>query len=248
MTTPGRALRDRPSPNHDARRLPGAVTMLVLHYTGMPGAAEALERLCDPASAGQRALSGRPRRRHPPGWSPRTAAPGMPVVASWRGETDVNSASIGIEIVNPGHEWGYLPFPAAQMEAVAALCRDILARHPIPARHVLAHSDVAPRRKRDPGELFDWRLLARRGVGLWPARAAAGGPRPVARATAAAPSAASRTNLRSSATGPGGRRLLRPTDRRGGDGVPAPFPDAAGRRRGRRRDARAPVGGPGALR
>jgi N-acetylmuramoyl-L-alanine amidase len=94
-------------------------------------------------------------------------------VSSWRGRDDVNGASIGIELVNPGHEFGYRRFPEAQMAALEALCRDILARHAIPARHVLGHSDVAPQRKQDPGELFDWPRLARAGIGLWPTGAIA---------------------------------------------------------------------------
>jgi N-acetylmuramoyl-L-alanine amidase len=85
----------------------------------------------------------------------------------WDGETDINSRSIGIEIANPGHEFGYRAFPAAQIDAVIALCRDILSRHRIPARGVLAHSDVAPARKEDPGELFPWAQLAADGIGHW---------------------------------------------------------------------------------
>jgi N-acetylmuramoyl-L-alanine amidase len=89
-------------------------------------------------------------------------------VSYWRGHSGLNSRSIGIEIVNPGHEWGYRDFPALQMAAVCDLCLEILSRHPIPARNVVAHSDVAPDRKEDPGEKFDWRGLAANGVGLWP--------------------------------------------------------------------------------
>src|SRR3972149_4857045 len=85
----------------------------------------------------------------------------------WAGETDLNSCSIGIEIHNPGHDFDYPDFPEAQMRAVEALCLDILSRHAIPPARVLAHSDVAPGRKRDPGEKFDWQLLARAGSGLW---------------------------------------------------------------------------------
>ena len=85
----------------------------------------------------------------------------------WAGETDINSRSVGIEIVNPGHEFGYRPFPEVQIEAVIALCREIIARHPIPPERVLAHSDVAPTRKEDPGELFPWRQLRAAGVGHW---------------------------------------------------------------------------------
>lgn len=159
----------RPSPNHEPRRGSGVVDMLILHYTGMPTAAEALDRLCSP-EAGVSAhylvdedgtvwrLVPEERRAWHAG------------VANWAGQADVNSASIGIELVNPGHEWGYRPFPEPQMAALEALCREILARHPIPPRHVLGHSDVAPRRKRDPGELFDWQRLARAGIGLWPGK------------------------------------------------------------------------------
>jgi N-acetylmuramoyl-L-alanine amidase len=89
-------------------------------------------------------------------------------VSYWRGHTALNGRSIGIEIVNPGHEWGYREFPVLQMAAVCDLCLSILSRHRIPARNVIAHSDVAPDRKEDPGEKFRWDDLARNGVGLWP--------------------------------------------------------------------------------
>ncbi len=89
-------------------------------------------------------------------------------VSHWRGQSDLNGRSVGIEIVNPGHEWGYRDFPVLQLAAVCDLCLGILSRHPIPARNVVAHSDVAPDRKEDPGERFDWRSLAANGVGLWP--------------------------------------------------------------------------------
>src|SRR5690606_25560944 len=91
----------------------------------------------------------------------------------WRGHASLNDRSIGIEIVNPGHEWGYRAFPPVQIAAVTALCRAILARHPIPPRNVVAHSDISPSRKQDPGELFPWRHLAAEGVGLWPGEAPA---------------------------------------------------------------------------
>ena len=92
----------------------------------------------------------------------------------WQGERDINSRSVGVELVNPGHEWGYRPFPDAQMAAFAALARGIMDRHGILPHRVLAHSDVAPSRKEDPGELFDWRGLAARGIGFWPTPCAAG--------------------------------------------------------------------------
>ena len=89
-------------------------------------------------------------------------------MSCWQGESDLNVVSIGIEIVNPGHEWGYRAFPDAQMTAVEVLCRGIIGRHPIPPDRVVGHSDVAPSRKQDPGELFDWPRLARAGIGVWP--------------------------------------------------------------------------------
>jgi N-acetylmuramoyl-L-alanine amidase len=88
-------------------------------------------------------------------------------VSAWAGETDINSCSIGIEIANPGHEHGYSDFPKRQIAAVTALCRSIFTRHRVPPHRVLAHSDVAPARKRDPGERFPWKVLAGSGIGLW---------------------------------------------------------------------------------
>ena len=89
-------------------------------------------------------------------------------ISVWHGREMLNDSSIGIEIVNPGHEWGYRAFPPAQIEAVRGLCLELLGRHPIPRSRVLGHSDVAPDRKQDPGELFPWELLARDGIGIWP--------------------------------------------------------------------------------
>jgi N-acetylmuramoyl-L-alanine amidase len=165
----------RPSPNH-GERAPGTnVEILVLHYTGMASEQAALDWLCNPASQvsshyfvfedGRVAQSVAEGRR---AWHAGKSA--------WRGLDDINSRSIGIEIANPGHEFGYRAFPARQMEAVTALCRDIVARHAISPRDVVAHSDIAPMRKQDPGELFDWKGLAQAGVGLWvePSRACAG--------------------------------------------------------------------------
>ncbi|BDG71128.1 N-acetylmuramoyl-L-alanine amidase [Roseomonas fluvialis] len=141
--------------------------MLVLHYTGMRSGAEAIERLRDPAAKVSSHYvveeDGAIFRLVPD--HRRAAHAG---ISHWRGHTALNARSIGIEIVNPGHEWGYRAFPALQMAAVCDLCLDILARHPIPPRNVVAHSDIAPDRKQDPGELFDWEGLARNGVGLWP--------------------------------------------------------------------------------
>jgi N-acetylmuramoyl-L-alanine amidase len=160
-------LRQRPSPNHDSRGEPPRIDMLVLHYTGMTSAEAALDRLCDPAARVSAhfvvaedgtiwQLVSELRRAFHAGRS------------SWAGESDLNRVSIGVEMVNPGHEWGYRAFPEAQMAAVERLCRAIVARHPIPPQRVVAHSDVAPDRKTDPGELFDWLRLARAGIGIWP--------------------------------------------------------------------------------
>jgi len=153
-----------PSPNHDERLL--ATDILLLHYTGMTSTAAAIGRLCDPRSKvsshyvvdehGQiLQLVPEARRAWHAGRS------------SWEGESDINSRSIGIEIANPGHSFGYPDFPQAQIAAVIALCRDIVARHRIRADRVLAHSDVAPQRKLDPGEKFPWAELHRAGVGAW---------------------------------------------------------------------------------
>lgn len=140
----------------------------MLHYTGMETAEAALARLCDPAaqvSAHYTVDEDGTVYRHV-AEDKRAWHAG---VSYWRGERDVNGASVGVEIVNPGHEFGYRPFPKAQMDAVLALCRDVISRHPIPAVNVVGHSDVAPARKQDPGELFDWKWLAENGVGVWPA-------------------------------------------------------------------------------
>ena len=153
-----------PSPNHDARTAP--VDILLLHYTGMRSGEAARERLCDEA-----AKVSSHYLVHEDGRIDQLVAEGRRAwhagIAAWKGETDINSRSIGIEIVNPGHEFGYRDFPQAQIEAVIALCRDILKRHNIPPARVLAHSDIAPGRKQDPGERFPWGRLAASGIGLW---------------------------------------------------------------------------------
>ena len=160
-------MKDWPSPNHDARPADEPVDVLVLHYTGMQTAAAAIERLCDPAS---RVSSHYVVEEDGAIWRlvPEERRAWHAGISFWRGHELLNGRSVGVEIVNPGHEWGYRPFPAAQMAAVRDLCAGILARHPIPARNVVAHSDIAPDRKEDPGELFDWPGLAVAGIGLWP--------------------------------------------------------------------------------
>lgn len=157
----------RPSPSHDARPAGQPVDILLIHYTGMQTAEAALERLCDPAAkvSAHYLIEENGRLWQLVDERRRAWHAGL---AEWRGSSDVNGRSIGIELVNPGHEWGYRPFPAAQMASLVALCREVLARHQIPSRHVLGHSDVAPLRKDDPGELFDWKALAAAGIGLWP--------------------------------------------------------------------------------
>ena len=157
---------DRPSPNHDSRN--GApIDILVLHYTGMKTAEEALARLCDPAakvSAHYTIDRDGTIYAHVPE-SERAWHAG---VSYWAGERNVNARSIGIEIVNPGHEFGYIPFAEAQIAALIELAQGILKRHPIAPKRVVAHSDIAPARKTDPGELFPWEPLAKNGIGVWP--------------------------------------------------------------------------------
>ncbi|MBC9031236.1 N-acetylmuramoyl-L-alanine amidase [Sphingomonas sp. JC676] len=154
----GLAITQAPSPNFDARALP--ITMIVLHYTGMESAEAAIARLRDPEAKVSAhyvvdedgsilQLVDEDKRAWHAGRS------------HWRGITDVNSASIGIEIVNPGHEFGYHNFTDAQMGALIPLVADIKARHAITRGNVVGHSDVAPARKQDPGELFNWHALAR---------------------------------------------------------------------------------------
>jgi len=170
---PGGANRilDRPSPNFGERRGEAAVDMLVLHYTDTQSAEDALDILTDPASQVSahylidedgtvyRLVAEDQRAWHAG-------------LSFWRGERDVNSRSIGIELQNPGERFGYRAFPEAQMNALTALVTGIVSRWPIESRNILGHSDVACDRKHDPGHLFDWQGLARAGIGLWPEPAA----------------------------------------------------------------------------
>jgi N-acetylmuramoyl-L-alanine amidase len=159
-----------PSPNHNERHGQELPDILLLHYTGMASSSAALSKLCDGAPANGPKVSAHyfvdedgtviqcvaeARRAWHAGLS------------SWEGHEDINSRSIGIEIVNPGHEFGYPDFPERQIAAVVALCADILGRRRIRPDRVLGHSDVAPARKRDPGEKFPWQRLADAGIGLW---------------------------------------------------------------------------------
>jgi len=154
---------DRPSPNFDARD--SDISMVVLHYTGMVDAEAAIARLCDPDAGvschylvdedGQvlRMVAEENRAWHAG-------------LSYWRGVRAVNGCSIGIEIVNPGHEFGYRPFTEPQMEALLPLLAGIVERHNVPPDNVVGHSDVAPGRKQDPGELFDWARLAKHGLAI----------------------------------------------------------------------------------
>ena len=161
-----------PSPNFDARVAPP--DMIVLHYTGMPTGEEALARMCDPdakvsahymVEEDGRIFSLVPEER-------RAWHAGKSV---WKGATDINAVSIGIEIVNPGHEFGYRAFPEAQIEALIDLIAFVRERWTIPDARILGHADVAPDRKEDPGELFPWKRLAEAGHGLWVESGAAPG-------------------------------------------------------------------------
>lgn len=160
------ACRDVTSPNFNERPQGAPIDMLILHYTGMASAEAAVRRLCEPqakvsahylideAGGIVRMVSETMRAWHAG-------------VSYWAGESDINGRSIGIEIANGGHEFGCPAYPEAQMRALEALAGDILSRHRIRPARVLAHSDVAPERKADPGEWFDWARLARAGIGLW---------------------------------------------------------------------------------
>jgi N-acetylmuramoyl-L-alanine amidase len=156
-----------PSPNHDQRPPGVRPSLLIFHYTGMSSGSAAIARLRDPAAKVSAhylidedgcvmELVPEERRAWHAG------------IAGWRALEDINSHSVGIELVNPGHEWGYRPFPGVQIAALIELAAAIRARHAMPPEAVLGHSDVAPGRKTDPGELFPWADLARHGLGVWP--------------------------------------------------------------------------------
>lgn len=155
-----------PSPNIEPRKAAMTPSILILHYTGLPTVERSLDVLSRPdckvschyvIDTGGRIIQ--------------MVAEDMRAwhagLSYWAGETDINSASIGIEIQNPGHQNGYPDFPDVQMQAVIALSKDIVARHRMAPERVLAHSDIAPQRKVDPGEKFDWSRLYREGIGHW---------------------------------------------------------------------------------
>ena len=199
----GRAAIDLPSPNRDDRPADAApVDTLVLHYTGMVSAEAALERLTAPEAKvsahwciGEDGTLWRLVPEEQRAWHAG--------LSEWRGRRSVNDVSIGIELVNPGHEHGYRPFPPAQMDVLLDLARAIVARHAIDPRNVVAHSDIAPERRQDPGELFDWARLAEAGIGLWPESVPRLWGRAVhcARAIVALPSGGDRSGCARSATG-----------------------------------------------
>lgn len=156
-----------PSPNFENRPPGVSVNLLLFHYTGMKSASEAIARLCNPNSKVSAhylideggnifSLVEENKRAWHAG------------VASWNDDVDINNISVGVEIANPGHEFGYTRYPEQQMVAVETLSIDVIKRHSIRAARVLAHSDVSPSRKCDPGELFDWERLAAAGIGIWP--------------------------------------------------------------------------------
>jgi len=161
---------DRASPNFSPRQrnyTEQDVSLLVIHYTGMESCSAALDRLCDPAAEVSahyvidedgclHQLVAEDQKAWHAGRS------------YWRGISDVNDASIGIELVNPGHEWGYRPFPERQISRLIRICNDLSESYQIPPWGIVGHSDVAPGRKNDPGELFPWPELAFSGLGIWP--------------------------------------------------------------------------------
>jgi N-acetylmuramoyl-L-alanine amidase len=155
-----------PSPNFGPRQSGLTPHILLLHYTGMPSAEAAIHWLAAPQS-GVSCHYVADESGAIVQMVPEASRAWHAGASHWRGIADINSCSIGIEIQNPGHDGGYPDFPEVQMAAVEALCLDIVRRHGIEPRHVLAHSDVAPRRKIDPGEKFDWARLARKGIGHW---------------------------------------------------------------------------------
>lgn len=159
------------SPNY-GKRIPlrpdrAEPSMIILHYTGMQSGKVALERLCDPASkvSAHYVIEENGQTHHLVDNEDRAWHAGR---SHWGGLSDINSASIGIEIVNKGHEFGYEDFPPAQIEAVVALVKDLMAKYDIRTDMILGHSDIAPERKTDPGERFPWKELAAQGIGLWP--------------------------------------------------------------------------------
>ncbi len=169
-----RTFINQPSPNRNLRKpVDGAVHVqhLIVHYTGMRSCGDALNRMCDEASKvsahymiDEDGLIYQMVSEDMRAWHAG--------VSFWNELRDLNSASIGVELVNPGHDHGYRAFPSVQLDAFALLAGEIMERHGIEQKNVLGHSDVAPGRKTDPGELFPWKDMAARGIGVWPHDAA----------------------------------------------------------------------------
>lgn len=160
-------IQELASPNHDARPDERDPDLIVLHYTGMRSGQEAIERLCDPAA---RVSAHYCIKEDGTLWRlvPESRRAWHAGLSFWQGQSGVNDRSIGIELVNPGHEWGYRAFPEAQMAVLLELLAVLRVRWRIPRNGIVGHSDVAPLRKEDPGELFDWARLAAAGHGIWP--------------------------------------------------------------------------------
>lgn len=193
------AERVEASPNFDERTGLARPDMIVLHYTGMQFSHEAVHRLCDPKARVSSHYvvmeQGSILQLVPEAKRAWHAG-----VSCWESDTDINSRSIGIEICNPGHEFGYVDFPSRQIAAVIMLCRSILTRNVIRPENIVAHSDVAPSRKQDPGEKFPWKLLAQSGIGLWVEPAAIVADSNAIKAGATSPEV---TSLQTSLTGYG---------------------------------------------
>jgi len=174
VTSPLPEVIDAPSPNFDERQSPP--DMVVLHYTGMETGEAALARLRDPSAPRVSCHylveeDGRLFRLVPEERRAWHAG-----VSFWKGQRALNAVSIGIELVNPGHDYGYRPFPEAQIATLIALMDDIRSRWTVPDGRIVGHSDIAPDRRMDPGELFPWRRLAEAGHGLWAEPPASPGP------------------------------------------------------------------------
>lgn len=162
------------SPNFDDRPVNTVVDTIIIHYTGMETPEDALERLCDEGEDAR--ARGRVSAHYMIYEDGRIVSLVSEADRAWhagasffRGKTNLNNNSIGIELVNCGHYIGYTDFPKVQMDALTELCTGIIQRHPIQKKLVLGHNDIAIGRKNDPGEKFDWACLAKAGIGLWPA-------------------------------------------------------------------------------
>jgi N-acetylmuramoyl-L-alanine amidase len=234
----------RPAPGIGERRDGKRPDILLLHYTGMASAEAACRRLCDPHSGvschylvDEHGGIVQMVEEHLRAWHAGQSF--------WHGETDVNSRSIGIEIHNRGHEADYPDFPESQMAAVIALSRDILSRHAIAPERVLAHSDIAPRRKLDPGEKFDWRRLHEAGIGHWVEPESVGDDAGLGQGDESESVLALQRDPRGLRLRRAAIRHLRCHDRCHRDRLPAPLPPGPRRRPGRPfdvRDAQAPAG------